>query len=177
MLALVDNYFFLKVDHNSKTFYHIRKYKTFQTRLYPTHDGVVLEPGELAALIALKPCLYIGSKFHLSGYKTAQFSRINELVYITKTYRSSFSFPAAVYLDLCNKVSLYAGEKPDTAQKCKICLENSINICLEPCYHCGLCETCAGRILRLRFVIPERVFGPCPFCRERVTKVSKIFFP
>lgn len=49
---------------------------------------------------------------------------------------------------------------------CKVCAERPVSTVLHPCMHVGLCDECANN---------PRMNRICPFCREAVTKVEKVY--
>lgn len=69
-------------------------------------------------------------------------------------------------LSLSSSCSVLPGSLKPLNNVCKICYDNEGQVVLLQCGHMGICLQCSELFMR----------KPCPFCRKKVTKISKVFF-
>jgi len=62
---------------------------------------------------------------------------------------------------------LQSGRARSSVNNCCVCLERPPDTVLLECGHAGLCEICAGDLLRRR--------QPCPVCRATIARVARIY--
>lgn len=89
--------------------------------------------------------------------------KIKDLNKIISNYRKSGKLLNDL-LNFKNKEILKLKE----SNKCKICYKNDINICLNPCKHTVLCDSCNNRLKSLNNY-------KCPICRNNINSFLKIF--
>jgi hypothetical protein len=66
-----------------------------------------------------------------------------------------------------DSVKVSKQEKKADSDDCSICFKNPVNSALVPCGHMGTCIDCAQFIQKKQF--------PCPYCRNPVQMVVKLF--
>jgi hypothetical protein len=100
------------------------------------------------------------------GWKVEVWSWKRSTSQVYRTFASEYASQfELVPLDLSKQTFLTSDD-----YECAVCLDNTSSVCLRPCKHMCLCDTCANDLKNL-----DHTKHKCPLCNTAVEEFERVF--